>query len=177
MAFRFRREGDRIKHKVHHERMGMQPFIEDFKWRVMDWHYNFYMGPKARTAIMSNQKSARRLQDVFDERSHGFVTRLTEPQSSQAPNSHLHTKHFTWTTCTPQVVPLRRNSNPFCKVTPNKTGWREYVEQVNVRGAVRPPSPRARQHRIQHTPDPRPVGTKHVVSGTDDSVPSFPAQD
>ena len=28
-----------------------------------------------------------------------------------------------------QVSPLRKSSNPFCPVTPNKTGWREYIEQ------------------------------------------------
>ena len=28
-----------------------------------------------------------------------------------------------------QVTPLQRTSNPFCPVTPNKTGWREYIEQ------------------------------------------------
>lgn len=31
-------------------------------------------------------------------------------------------------TCSAKVTPLRKTSNPFCPVTPNKTGWREYIE-------------------------------------------------
>jgi hypothetical protein len=177
MAFRFRREGDRIKHRVHVERMGIQPWIQDFRWRVVDWHYQYYMGPKARTAILSDQRGARQLQDVFDRRSHGFVQRLSEPDASAAKYSQFHTKHFAWTTCTPQAVPYLRNSNPFCPVTPNRTGWREYVEQKEVRGAVRAKSPDARQHRVQYIMDPKPKGGKHVVSGTDDTVPVHPRQD
>mmetsp|Transcript_13599 Transcript_13599/g.23690 ORF Transcript_13599/g.23690 Transcript_13599/m.23690 type:complete len:178 (-) Transcript_13599:69-602(-) len=177
MAFRFRREGDRIKHKVHVERMGIQPWIEDFKWRVVDWHYNFYMGPRARSAIMSNQRAARRVQDVFDRRSHGFIQRMPLVDAKEARYTPDRTKHFSWTTSIPQVTPYQRNSNPFCPVTPNRTGWREYVEQYEVRGAVRPKSPKANQHRIQFTPDPKPKGHKHVVSGTDDTVPVFPSQD
>lgn len=30
MAFVFRREGDHIKHRIHMERMGIQPWVEDF---------------------------------------------------------------------------------------------------------------------------------------------------
>ena len=33
----------------------------------------------------------------------------------------------------PQVTPLQRTSNPFCPITPNKTGWREYIEQKEFR--------------------------------------------
>eukprot|EP00930_Biecheleria_cincta_P043647 TRINITY_DN29957_c0_g1_i1.p1 TRINITY_DN29957_c0_g1~~TRINITY_DN29957_c0_g1_i1.p1 ORF type:complete len:178 (+),score=20.11 TRINITY_DN29957_c0_g1_i1:35-568(+) len=177
MAFIFRREGDRIKHKIHMERMGMSPWIEDFKWRAIDWHYQYYMGPKARGAIMSNQRNARSIQDVYDRRSHGFVQRWSKEQAATAPNSHQRTKHFAWTTCLPRVSPLHRTSNPFCPVTPNRTGWREYVEQKDVRGAVRPKSPKAKQHRIQHIMDPKPKAGKHVVSGTDDTVPIMPTQD
>mmetsp|Transcript_28722 Transcript_28722/g.81151 ORF Transcript_28722/g.81151 Transcript_28722/m.81151 type:complete len:178 (-) Transcript_28722:65-598(-) len=177
MAFRFKREGDFIKHRVHMERMGMQPWIDDFKWRATDWHYSFYMGPKARTAIMSNQKSARKVQDMFDKRSHGFVQRLSGPEVDTARYSHQRTKHFTWTTCLPQIAPNRRNSNPFCPVTPNRTGWREYVEHKDLRGAVRQAAPKDRQHRSRHILDPKPKGEKHVVSGTDDTVPIMPIQD
>merc|ERR1712167_396147 len=89
MAFRFKREGDYIKRCVHMERMGMQPWIEDFKWRVMDWHYGFYLGPKARNAILSNQKVAASIQDAFEKRSHGFVTR--RPGAGRTPG---RTKYF-----------------------------------------------------------------------------------
>ncbi|CAJ1327232.1 unnamed protein product [Effrenium voratum] len=162
MAFRFRREGDRIKHKVHMERMGMSPWIEDFKWRAIDWHYQFYMGPKARNAVMSNQRHTRSVQDVYDKRSNGFVQRLSRDDAAATPYSHSRTKFFAWTTCLPRVTPLHKTSNPFCPVTPNKTGWREYIEHQNVRGAVRPKSPAARQ------PDPQPsifVGGHGVFGG------------
>mmetsp|Transcript_20959 Transcript_20959/g.43521 ORF Transcript_20959/g.43521 Transcript_20959/m.43521 type:complete len:156 (-) Transcript_20959:115-582(-) len=155
----------------------MQPWVEDFKWRVIDWHYNFYMGPKARGAVMSNQKGVRQLQEVFDKRSHGFTTRLAEPASSSAPYSPQRTKYFAWTTCIPQVAPYKRNSNPFCKVSPNVTGWREYVEQKDVRGAARPKTPDVPPHRVQHILNPKPKGSKHVVAGTNDEVPTFPKQD
>jgi hypothetical protein len=177
MAFIFRREGDRIKHRVHVERMGMQPWVEDFKYRVVDWHYSYYMGPKARTAILSNQRAAKQLQNVFDRRTSGFTQRLSEPDSSSAKYSHQITKHFAWTTSIPQIVPYRKSSNPFCPVTPNRTGWREYIEQKDVRGAVRMKSPNDRQHRVQHIMNPKPKGDKHVVSGTDDTVPVMPMQD
>mmetsp|Transcript_68754 Transcript_68754/g.182643 ORF Transcript_68754/g.182643 Transcript_68754/m.182643 type:complete len:178 (+) Transcript_68754:143-676(+) len=177
MAFRFKREGDRIKHRVHMERMGMQPWIEDFKWRAVDWHYQFYMGPKARGAIMANQRLVPTLQDTFDKRSHGFVQRVPPAQAAEAEYSPRRTKYFTWTTMTPQAVPYMRTSNPFCPVTPNRTGWREYVEQKNVRGAVRVKSPTAQQHRVRHLQDPKPKREKHVVSGTDHTVPAFPRQD
>ena len=166
MAFRFRREGDRIKHRVHMERMGMSPWIEDFKWRVIDWHYQFYMGPKARNAILSNQRHCKSIQDSFVPRG---------PQDGAYDASR--TKHFAWTTYLPQVTPLRKTSNPFCPVTPNKTGWREYIEHKDIRGAVRPKSPAARQHKVQHTMDPKPKSAKMVVSGTDHTVPIFPKQD
>eukprot|EP00440_Ansanella_granifera_P008029 gb/GFBE01008690.1/.p1 GENE.gb/GFBE01008690.1/~~gb/GFBE01008690.1/.p1 ORF type:complete len:178 (+),score=31.15 gb/GFBE01008690.1/:1-534(+) len=177
MAFIFRREGDRIKHKIHMERMGMSPWIEDFKWRAVDWHYQYYMGPKARSAIMSNQRNARSIQDVFDRRSHGFVQRLSNEDAKSAGYSHQRTKHFAWTTCIPKTTPQHKSSNPFCPVTPNRTGWREYVEQKDVRGAVRSKAPDAKQHRVQHIMDPKPKGSKHVISGTDDTVPIMPTQD
>mmetsp|Transcript_3168 Transcript_3168/g.5150 ORF Transcript_3168/g.5150 Transcript_3168/m.5150 type:complete len:178 (-) Transcript_3168:62-595(-) len=177
MAFRFRREGDRIKHKIHLERMGIQPWIEGFKWRAVDWHYNYYMGPKARSAIMSRQSAARRVQDIFDRRSHGFIRRTPPEDIAGQPYTPDKTKHFAWTTCIPQITPYQRTSNPFCPVTANRTGWREYVEHYQPRGSVRPASPKNPQHRVQLRLDPKPKGHKHVVSGTDDTVPIFPSQD
>mmetsp|Transcript_16520 Transcript_16520/g.25041 ORF Transcript_16520/g.25041 Transcript_16520/m.25041 type:complete len:177 (+) Transcript_16520:136-666(+) len=176
MAFRFRREGDRIKHFAHLERMGMQPFIEDLKYRMVDWHYNYYMGPKARSAIMSNQSAAKEIQDELDRKRQGSIPRMAPDEVSRKGYNPKKTKHFAWTTCVPQIKPQRRSSNPFCPVTPNRTGWREYVEQSNVRGAVRIQPPKDPQHRFTLRPDPKPKDHKHVVSGTDDTVPVFPKQ-
>mmetsp|Transcript_29150 Transcript_29150/g.67092 ORF Transcript_29150/g.67092 Transcript_29150/m.67092 type:complete len:178 (-) Transcript_29150:26-559(-) len=174
MAFRFRREGDRIKHRIHLERSGMQPWIEDFKWRAVDFHYQFYMGPKARNAILSQHKLAPKLQDTFEKRSHGFITRVPKEHADSAAYRPNSTRYFAWTTCTPQITPFRKSSNPFCPVTSNKTGWREYVEQANIKGAHRAKSPYERQHRVNLIPDPKPKGRKHEVAGTDDAVPIFP---
>eukprot|EP00929_Paragymnodinium_shiwhaense_P123553 TRINITY_DN97553_c0_g1_i1.p2 TRINITY_DN97553_c0_g1~~TRINITY_DN97553_c0_g1_i1.p2 ORF type:complete len:176 (-),score=29.80 TRINITY_DN97553_c0_g1_i1:107-634(-) len=175
MAFRFRREGDHLKHKMHLERTGMQPWVEDFKWRVMDWHYNYYMGPKARNAILSNQGAAKHVQDMYEKKSHGFVRRKKMSEKFEA----RRTQFFAHTTCLPNVTPHRRSSNPFCPVTPNKTGWKEYVEQIHVRGADRPRGPWSEdaQHRRQYIMDPKPKGPKHVIAGTDDTVPIMPNQD
>mmetsp|Transcript_36564 Transcript_36564/g.67005 ORF Transcript_36564/g.67005 Transcript_36564/m.67005 type:complete len:178 (-) Transcript_36564:84-617(-) len=174
MAFRFRREGDYIKHRMHLERSGMRPWIEDFKWRAVDWHYQYYMGPKARNAILSQHKLAPKLQDTFEKRSHGFITRVPREQADSVAYRPNSTRYFAWTTCTPQIQPFRKTSNPFCPVTPNKTGWREYVEIENPRGAVRTKAPNERQHRVTKIADPKPRGHKAQIAGTDDTVPIFP---
>ena len=266
---------------------------EDFKWRVIDWHYQFYMGPKAtenmamsgqlnttdmspscilgtfredpqypnssrhlsvllalqcfvsctrvpsnswyimvyiiiictsnlqlfklyrlntsqlhkaRNAIMSNQRHCKSIQDALipldillwnfcclakpDRSDHvslekcqdSFVPRGPQDGAYDASRPAIfwvlqrsrvqivklgaRTKHFAWTTylpqvswisfycfwlsviawttltcilsshlndaqgctCSAKVSPLRKTSNPFCPVTPNKTGWREYIE-------------------------------------------------
>ena len=28
----------------------MKTALQDFKWRVIDWHYQYYMGPKERVS-------------------------------------------------------------------------------------------------------------------------------
>ena len=56
MAFRFKREGQYIKHRVHWERSGMRTWIDEFKWEVMAWHYKFWMGPQAKTSLLQNQE-------------------------------------------------------------------------------------------------------------------------
>merc|ERR1712183_271340 len=112
------------------------------------------MGPKARNAILSGQKEAKNLQDLFEKRSHGFVARQGRGKG-YAPEA---TRFFANTTAIPQAVPYRRSSNPFCPVSQNRTGWREYVEQTNLRKAVRVVPPRAEnaQHRVQHIMEPKP---------------------
>jgi hypothetical protein len=51
--YRFRREGDFIKHRARAEFMGIQPFMADLKWRAVNWHYSFYMKQKASQALGS----------------------------------------------------------------------------------------------------------------------------
>ena len=42
--------------------MGMQPWVNDFKHRVIGWHYDFYMKDQSRRAIVGDQHSAETAQ-------------------------------------------------------------------------------------------------------------------
>lgn len=163
MAFRFRREGDYVKHRVKMANSGMKPWVNDFKYRVVDWHYQFYMRDQARRAINSNQANAERTQTYFDSKEGKLQTRkgLSEKdkedlKSLDAKGVHFSDdiiRYFNWRPFVPNVVPQRANSNPFCPVTSNTTGWKE-----------------APKRRLT---DPQPMGG-HKIAGTDDSVPIFP---
>jgi len=133
----------------------------------------FLHGTKAREAIASRQSEVSKIEDLFNKRSRGFVNRNGADHTYMDPHK---TRTFFWTTCIPQVQPFQKSSNPFCPLTQNQTGWREYIEHKNVRHAVRPRGPKDLPHRVQHTMEPRPRCWKHVVSGTDDTVPIFPSQ-
>eukprot|EP00386_Alphamonas_edax_P012673 GDKI01039450.1.p1 GENE.GDKI01039450.1~~GDKI01039450.1.p1 ORF type:complete len:148 (-),score=36.75 GDKI01039450.1:270-713(-) len=144
MAFRFKREGDFVKNYVHWERTGIRPWMDDFKWRATEWHYKFAMGPVARNALKSNQEASEKLQYMMDAMHAG-------EQSSKFP---WKTKRFYFRTALPNVVPYRKSSNPFCPVTPNKSGWSEWNQRIR--------------------PNPAPAGHAHEIGGTDFSVPVFP---
>jgi hypothetical protein len=170
MAFRFRREGDFVKHRIHMERMGMQPWLEDFKWRAVNWHYELYMQPKARQALRNQtQDYARHLQRMYDymhcgkstknldkdisavEREKDYLSR----QSASRPDKFMHdTRYFVWRPAVPNIVPNRVSTNPFCPVSANKTGWREQVKRL--------------------IPEPKPRGKRNPVAGTDDAAPVMP---
>jgi hypothetical protein len=163
MAFRFRREGDYIKHRTRMSNMGMQPWVNDFKHRVIGWHYDFYMKDQSRRAIVGDQHSSESAQIQYDQgRLH--QTRKGLSSSDKAVIKEMDkrgikysdkiTRYFTWRPFVPNVAPYRANSNPFCPVTSNVTGWKEAVV-----GRV--------------STDPQPKGGHHVA-GTDDSVPIFP---
>ncbi|KAF4725171.1 hypothetical protein FOZ62_002789 [Perkinsus olseni] len=163
MAFRFRREGDRIKHRMHEERMGMRPWIRDFKWRVFGWHYEFYMGNKARQALLKDQKLAPTMQVFCDLKSNGVstkglnATKGADNRPEHGPLEFNKTKYFTWRPCIPNIVPYRKSTSPFCKVSSNTTGWTELQNK-----------------RI---PDPVPKGWSghnQGIGGTDESVPIHP---
>eukprot|EP00451_Oxyrrhis_marina_P037196 CAMPEP_0204370074 /NCGR_PEP_ID=MMETSP0469-20131031/45456_1 /ASSEMBLY_ACC=CAM_ASM_000384 /TAXON_ID=2969 /ORGANISM="Oxyrrhis marina" /LENGTH=163 /DNA_ID=CAMNT_0051359935 /DNA_START=45 /DNA_END=536 /DNA_ORIENTATION=+ len=160
----------------------MQPWAEDFKHRVVAWHYDFYMGPKAEKAIRRDQEAAPQLQRSHDIAKNGVSTKnLFDARSPAAPHelmqghpsepsdtpefarrgdrlfSARNTKYFRWQTFIPNMTPSHASSNPFCARSQNQTGWIEHVKQSK---------------KIAR--DPRPLGQKHIVSGTDDSVPVFP---
>ncbi len=75
MAFRFRREGDFVKHRKKMTNSGMQPWVNDFKYRVIDWHYQLYMGGMARRAVNGNQSNAEATQLHFDAKVGPLQTR------------------------------------------------------------------------------------------------------
>lgn len=125
----------------------MQPWVHDYKHRVLAWHYDLYMRDMARRAINGNQSNAEETQVHFD-------TKVGEVQEGKGLNGNSQgARHFTWRTFVPNVTPLRANSNPFCPVTPNRTGWKEAP--------------------VRRLTDPQPM-SGHAIAGTDDSVPIFP---
>ena len=135
--------------------MGMTPFLEDLKWRAVNWHYEFYMKEKAEKALKANQGSAAKLQWVADMKQNGESLKglCRDEESLGRSIATNQTRHFHFKTFIPNIIPNFKSTNPFCPQTPNKTGWREVVTR-----------------RIS---DPLPRG-KHFVSGTDDSVPLHP---
>lgn len=163
MAFRFRREGDYVKHRTKLKNSGMQPWVQDFKYRVVDWHYQFYMRNMARRAIASDQFNAERSQQYFDAQVGSLQTRkgiseedkmiLEGMDKKRVHFSDEVIRYFNWRPFIPNVVPYKANSNPFCPVSANKTGWKE-----------------APKRRLT---DPQPKAG-HLIAGTDDSVPIFP---
>ncbi|CDJ44622.1 hypothetical protein ETH_00041330 [Eimeria tenella] len=56
MAFRFRREGQRVKTRVPLALSGFSPFMKELKWEIFEWHYNRHMGPLAVKALMRHQQ-------------------------------------------------------------------------------------------------------------------------
>jgi len=132
--------------------MGIRPFMEDLKWRAVNWHYDFYLRDKAKKAILSNQRAAPKIQWVADLKASGRSTKSLHAADPAGPGFEPHrTKFFTWPVCIPDIVPNRKSSNPFAPG--NSTGWRESV--------------------VRRIADPLPRG-KAFVSGTDDSVPTMP---
>ena len=135
--------------------MGIRPFMEDFKWRAVNWHYDFYIRDKAQKALLSHQREAPKIQWVADLKASGKSTKnLNAADATAGDRFEPHrTKYFTWPIFIPNIVPNRVSTNPFCVASANRTGWRESMNR-----------------RI---PDPLPRG-RAFVSGTDDSVPTMP---
>ncbi len=145
--------------------MGMQPWVNDFKHRVIGWHYEFYMRDQSRRAINSNQHTAESSQLHYDSQIPPNEVRtrkgisiedkqvLSDMDKKGIKFSDNVIRYFNWRPFVPNVVPHRANSNPFCPVTANKTGWKEAP--------------------VRRISDPQPKGG-HAIAGTDDSVPIFP---
>lgn len=135
MAFRFRREGDFVKHRKKMSNSGMTPWVHDFKHRVMAFHYDGYMREQARRTILEDQSNCATTQTWYN-------------QQKNVPE-----KLNTWRTFVPNITPFRANSNPFCPISSNTTGWKDVP--------------------IRRLSDSQPM-SGHAIAGTDDSVPIFP---
>ncbi|CAD7953572.1 unnamed protein product [Amoebophrya sp. A120] len=163
MAFRFRREGNYTKHRKHMENMGLQPWLDDFRWRVCNFQYHWYLGPKAHQAIEENaigQREIPYLQNIPSREQHvATTTGARNTAAGQGLVHHVargqHNRSAPFRTFLPNIVPQRKQSNPFCLSSHNSTGW------VEARG---------RTELLTET-KPR---TKHQVSGTDDRIPEMP---
>lgn len=177
-----------MKHRVHMENMGLQPWLEDFKWRVCDFQYHWYLGPKAHRAIRENasfgasrvegpvqvagQGKRQKLEvtrspniaggagtSTGGDRGDGLVDVVPGGRGAAHPQPQLRPEYqgrrIPLRTFIPNIVPQRRQSNPFCLSSSNVTGW------VDARG---------KSNLLRET-KPR---TKHQISGTDDRIPEMP---
>eukprot|EP01066_Platyproteum_vivax_P003941 Platyproteum_vivax@DN14950_c0_g1_i1.p1 len=144
MAKMFRREGEYFKHRVLQEKTGMDLWIRDLRWRTVNWHYERYMTEDAAKSLRSNAEGALALLKL-----HTVINQGEESQRYPCRTRNMYLKTFL-----PQNVPWLRTSNPFCTITPNKTGWK---------------TPR---HKV--IPEPRPR-CKHEIGGTNSKPPIHPA--
>eukprot|EP00389_Voromonas_pontica_P007939 GDKH01012004.1.p1 GENE.GDKH01012004.1~~GDKH01012004.1.p1 ORF type:complete len:153 (-),score=5.58 GDKH01012004.1:63-521(-) len=150
MAYRFKREGIRTKRHIPERLKGMRPYVDEFKWFTRDFHYKFYMVPKAKEALHSNQQQAEELQYVMDQVETGNVTsKFPHKTGLRSP-----TRRFYARVAVPNITAMRKSSNPFCPLTPNRSGWCGILDEK--------------------IPMLKPWGANHQIGGTDSSVPVFP---
>uniref|UniRef100_A0A0G4FWT5 Uncharacterized protein n=1 Tax=Chromera velia CCMP2878 TaxID=1169474 RepID=A0A0G4FWT5_9ALVE len=138
MAYIFRREGTKSKRGLRH-RCGIEPWIDHFRWRVVEWHYKFSMGPTAQRALRSHQSEAEKLQYIIDHAKTGQTKKFLNPS-----------KRFYFRTALPNVVPYRRSSNPFCPVSSNVSGFSAWIPQKRPEPHCKDP-----KHEIAGTDDAR----------------------
>lgn len=88
---------------------GFTPFVENLMWNATDWHYQHYMRRAARVSLLTHQEDIYRLFNAFKGAKEGSLARGTD-----RPFLRI---------ATPNIVPLKRQSNPFCQSSSNSTGW------------------------------------------------------
>lgn len=119
----------------------IEPFVDHLIWRLADWHYTLYMSRSAKDSLLSKQK----------ECADSLSLMIKKLNASRCTKSTLGNKYLR--VALPIVSPFHRQSNPFCRISQNRTGWKFL-------------------HR-QRVPEPRPHG-HHKIGGTDPSVPVLP---
>jgi len=110
----------------------------------VDFQYGWYMGPKAKSAVRRGAPSKK---SEFDE--------VLRTATSSTLLQNRGPEEVAMRAFVPNIVPQRRQTNPFCAASSNATGWRE----------VKP------LKRLLKECKPR---THHQISGTDDSIPEMP---
>ncbi|EDO07088.1 uncharacterized protein BBOV_IV007320 [Babesia bovis T2Bo] len=138
MAYRFLREGLYTRRQPL-RRNGFTPFIEDLMWEATDWHYQHYMRRVARASLLTHQEGIDAIVDTFRKCSKGGLAKGTD--------------RLFFRIATPNIVPYRRQTNPFCQRSNNGTGWQLYHRQLE-----------------RH---PRPYRSRQL-GGTDLTVPVMP---
>ncbi|KAL8453754.1 hypothetical protein Emed_000695 [Eimeria media] len=166
MAFRFRREGQFVKNRVHLDRSGFKPFMQELKWEVFEWHYQRHMGPLAVKALMAYQQGAEKLL---------YLSTLKEVGEMVNPVLASPRRRYFLATALPLVRPLKRSSNPFCPLSANKTGF-VYHNANPVyynKGPLRATGGGFPRLAARKTGSPMPHG-KRKIGGTDATPPVFP---
>ncbi|CDR97591.1 hypothetical protein, conserved [Babesia bigemina] len=150
MAYRFLREGLYTRRKSL-RRNGFTPFVEDLMWTATDWHYQHYISRAARASLLTHQEGNR----VFAVNNASTeVNRVVEHfKASRGGTLAKGTEFPFFRLATPNIVPYRRQSNPFCQRSSNRVGWQLHHRQ------------------LERTPRPY-RSTK--LGGTDLSVPVMP---
>ncbi|KAK1939608.1 hypothetical protein X943_001468 [Babesia divergens] len=150
MAFRFMREGLYTRRKRLRSN-GFTPFVDDLMWTATDWHYQHYIRRAARVSLLTHQEgniavlaciSASEIGRIFEK----FRIARASSLVRGADRPYLRI-------ATPNIVPLRRQSNPFCRASSNYSGWQFQHKQLEK--------------------SPRPYRSRRL-GGTDLSVPVMP---
>ncbi|ORM40326.1 uncharacterized protein BXIN_2034 [Babesia sp. Xinjiang] len=138
MAYRFLREGLYTRRQSL-RRNGFTPFVEDLIWEATNWHYQHYMRRVARASLLTHQDGVT-----------GIVKHF---RAARSANLARGTERLFLRIATPNIVPYRRQSNPFCQRSSNYTGWQLCHRQLER--------------------SPRPYRSRKL-GGTDLSVPVMP---
>ncbi|EKX73006.1 conserved hypothetical protein [Theileria equi strain WA] len=99
MAYRYMRHGLYTRRKKLTEN-GFRPFVDDLMWNITDWHYKYYMNKVARASLLTKQREIEEIYQCIKGNDNMFLR-----------------------TATPNIVPYRKQSNPFCSKSQNMSGW------------------------------------------------------
>ncbi|UVC49736.1 hypothetical protein MACK_003847 [Theileria orientalis] len=121
MAYRYLRHGLYTRRKKL-EVNGFKPFIDNLMWTVTNFHYQYYFNNISKHSILSNQAQIDKLVKFTSSFSHANTSTPNNPGTSEA--NLTGRSPIKYMRCAiPQIVPYRRQTNPFCPNSSNKTGF------------------------------------------------------